>query len=152
MLRSLRDADVLCGLMFIAFAVTGFALSTELESGSAMVMGPGYFPRLLSAILLVLGIAITAVGLWGGARNPTHGWTVRPLAMVSVAALLFAALLQKGGIVLAIAVAVIVGSFAGAPPRATHLALLTVALVLGSVALFVWGIGIPLPIWPSWPR
>jgi hypothetical protein len=152
MLRSLRDADVLCGLMFIAFAVSGFALSAELDSGSAMVMGPGYFPRLLSAILLVLGIAITAVGLWGGARNPSHGWTVRPLAMVSIAALLFAAALQRGGIVLAIAVTVIVGSFAGVPPRAMQLAFLTLALVLGSVALFVWGIGIPLPIWPGWPR
>jgi len=138
--------------MFIAFAVTGFALSAELDSGSAIVMGPGYFPRLLSAILLVLGISITAVGLWGGAKNPTHGWTVRPLAMVSIAALLFAALLQRGGIVLAIAVTVLVGSFAGVPPRAIHLALLTVALVFGSVALFVWGIGIPLPIWPSLAR
>jgi hypothetical protein len=150
MARSFRDADVLTGLMFIAFAVVGFALSSDLEGGSASAMGPGYFPRLVSGILLGLGILITAVGLLSGANNPTGGWTVRPLAFISVAAILFAVLLHRAGLVVAIASCIFVGSFAGGSPRLIQIAALIVVLSLASVSLFVWAMGIPLPIWPTW--
>jgi len=146
----LLSPDFLTGLMFIALALLGFALSAELDAGSAMAMGPGYFPRLLSGLLLGLGVAIGAVALWKRPAEVLAPGSLRPIALVSLSCLSFAALLQRGGIVLAVAVTVVVGSLAGGRPRALELVLLLLALILGSIALFVWAIGIPLPIWPNW--
>lgn len=148
----LFSPDVLTGLMFIAFAALGFALSAELESGSAMAMGPGYFPRLLSGLLLLLGLAIAIPPLWKKRTGELPRGSLRPILMVSLSGLCFAALLQRGGIVLAVAATVLVGSLAAGRPRLFDVAALTLVLILASIALFVWAIGIPLPIWPSFGR
>jgi Tripartite tricarboxylate transporter TctB family len=149
-MRRLLKVDVLAGFLFIAFAAWGFVASRELEVGTSMSMGPGYFPRLISGLLLALGIAIAGVGFVTPAAPFVRSWSIRPLLLVSVAALSFALLLQGMGIVIAISVTVIIGSFAGERLRPFDLLLLVVSLILASIALFVWGIGIPLRIWPSW--
>lgn len=147
MQRWLR-ADVLCGLMFVAFAAWGFTAAAGLDAGSAVEMGPGYFPRLVSAILLLLGLAITATGLIAAGAPPVSGWVLRPIAMVSVAALAFAVLLERAGIVIAIIAVIAIGALAGSRIELKSLALLALLLIGASIALFVVAIGIPLPIWP----
>lgn len=142
--------DVLAGFMFISFAVWGFVASLELDAGTSVSMGPGYFPRLISGVLLALGIAIAGAGFVSAAAPVVEDWSIRPLLLVSVAALSFALLLQRAGIVVAITVTVIVGSLAGERLRPFDLLLLVGSLIFASIALFVWGIGIPLPIWPTW--
>lgn len=147
MQRWLR-ADVLCGLMFVAFAAWGFAAGAGLETGSSLEMGPGYFPRLVSGILLVLGLAIAASGLRAADGAAVGGWAVRPITLVSLAALAFAILLERAGIVIAIVTVIAIGAFAGSRIEPRSLAALAVLLVAASIGLFVLAIGIPLPIWP----
>jgi hypothetical protein len=142
--------DVLAGLMFMSFAMWGFMASAHLDAGTSVAMGPAYFPRLVSGLLLALGIAIAAAGFVESSGAGLGTWSLRPIVLVSAAGLAFAALLQQAGIVIAVAAVVLIGSFAGERPRVVPLLLLTMSLVLVSVALFVWGIGIPLPIWPNW--
>jgi hypothetical protein len=149
-MRRLLKPDVLAGFMFIAFAVWGFVASRELDVGTSVSMGPGYFPRVISGLLLALGITIAGAGFLTPAAPFVKDWSIRPLLLVSVAALSFALLLQGMGIVIAITITVIVGSFAGERLRPFDLLLLVASLILASIALFVWGIGIPLPIWPRW--
>src|SRR5215204_5455749 len=148
-MRRLLKTDVLAGFMFIAFDEWGFVASRELEVGTSVSMGPGYFPRAISGLLFTLGIAIAGAGFLAPAAPLITDWSIRPLLLVSVAALSFALLLQGMGIVIAITVTVIVGSFAGERLRPFDLLLLVASLILASIALFVWGIGIPLPIWPT---
>lgn len=140
--------DVLAGLMFMAFAGWGFAVSAGLDGGSSSEMGPGYFPRLVSGILMVLGVAIAVLGGLKPLSVPHASWSLRPIVMLSLASLAFAGLLERGGIVLALCAAVFIGVFAGERPKLLPLLLLTATLVLVSIVLFIWGIGIPLPIWP----
>jgi hypothetical protein len=141
--------DLFAGLMFMAFAAWGFAASAELDGGSSGEMGPGYFPRLVSGILMALGLGIAVLGVLSPPAAPLGTWKLRPIVMVSLAALAFTLLLQKGGIVLAISTAVLIGVFAGERPKLLPFIALTATLVFASIALFIWGIGIPLPIWPS---
>ena len=149
-MRRFLKVDVLAGFMFMAFAAWGFWASFELDPGTSVSMGPGYFPRLISGVLLALGIAIAGAGFLPAAPAVAEDWSIRPLLFVSMAALAFALLLQRAGIVIAISVTVIIGSFAGERLRPFDLLLLIGLLIFASIALFVWGIGIPLPIWPSW--
>ncbi|CAN5455977.1 tripartite tricarboxylate transporter TctB family protein [soil metagenome] len=51
--------DLISGLFFIIVGLTVAILASEYNPGTAARMGPGYFPRLLGTILVVLGIGIT---------------------------------------------------------------------------------------------
>jgi hypothetical protein len=80
----------------------------------------------------------------------SEGFALRRIGLISLSGLAFAALLQRAGIIVAIAVTVAIGSLAGERPPLLRLGLLIAALIAAAIALFVWGIGIPLPIWPQW--
>lgn len=147
MKRWLRT-DVLAGLMFAVFSLWGFIASSGLDIGTPTSMGPGYFPRLLSGLMLALGLAIAIGGLVSAEPASPAAWTLKPIGLVSIACIAFAALLSRGGIVLAIVTAVAIGAFAGNRAEIRHLVVLTIVLVAAAVALFVWLLGVPLPIWP----
>jgi len=140
--------DVFAGLMFVGFALWGFWAGADLEAGTAGDIGPAYVPRLICAALLLLGLLILGVGLIQAERVPLPDWPLRPIGLVTLSCLAFALLLQRAGIVAAITATVVIGSFAGTPPRVPALVLLCAALTLACIALFIWGLGLPIPIWP----
>ena len=51
--------DFWAGLLFIGIGVFAIAVGTNYQLGSAARMGPGYFPRILGILLLILGTLIT---------------------------------------------------------------------------------------------
>jgi hypothetical protein len=73
----------------------------------------------------------------------------RPLLVSLVAIVLFALALQWLGVVAAIAVLVLVGAYASRDVRLWQVLALAVFLIGFSVAIFVWLLGLPLPLWPS---
>jgi hypothetical protein len=73
----------------------------------------------------------------------------RPLLVSLVAILLFALALQWLGVVAAIAVLVLVGAYASSDVRIPQVLALAAFLIIFSVAIFVWLLGLPLPLWPS---
>jgi Tripartite tricarboxylate transporter TctB family len=150
-MRPLLKRDVLAGLMFIAFGSWGLIAAADLEIGTLAEMGPAYFPRAICGILILLGVAITLTGFPKGSATLVEPWALRPIAMVSIASLAFAALLERAGIVLAITATVFIGVRAGERLKLLPLVALTAALILASVALFVWALGMRIPVWPRFP-
>lgn len=148
-MKRLADKDALAGLFFMAIAAWGFVASSDLEAGSSAAMGPGYFPRIVSGVILLLGAAIFVGALRKGGPLPVTGARLRPILCVSLAGLAFAVLLERVGIVAAISAAVLIGTMAGERLRLLPLLLLIVGLIVASIALFIWGIGVPMPIWPD---
>ena len=57
-IRLVVSKDFWSGLMFAGFGVLALALGSNLAVGTAIRMGPGYVPRMLSYILIALGIVI----------------------------------------------------------------------------------------------
>ena len=49
--------DFWAGVMFFAFGVAAIVIGTAYPVGTAARMGPGYFPRILGILLIVLGAA-----------------------------------------------------------------------------------------------
>lgn len=139
------NKDIVAGAIFLAFAI-GFGLvSTAYPMGSAAQMGPGYYPLLLSGVLGLLGIGIGA----GGWRKPAERLVVvRPLPLICVLAspLLFAVTLRPLGFVPAVVLTALLATMAA--PRMGLVARLLTALgmTLGCTAIFIWALGIPLPL------
>jgi hypothetical protein len=141
--------NLLAGVMFIAFGLFGLWLARDLDSGVPSEMGPGYFPRLVCAALLLLGGCVTAVDLRSSGGERPEGWAARPFVFITLAALAFAFLLKPLGLVATIAVTTILASAAGRLLRPLALALLIAALIAVNVGIFVLLLKMPIPLWPS---
>lgn len=148
-MNHLASKDVWSGLLFVA-AGTGFLiLAQQNPLGSAGDMGPAFFPSVVSLLLIGLGLISLVRTAWQ-AGEPLEWGSLRPLLVVVVATLAFGALVTRGGLLLAIAVLVGIGAFARPRPHPLETALLIVALMIIGTVVFVWGLGVMLPLGPAW--
>ena len=83
------------------------------------------------------------------AGDPVPRFYARPIAVSLAAIVLFGIALQWLGLVAAVAVLVLVGAYAARDVRPLENVVLAVVMVLFSVAVFVWLLGLPLPLWPD---
>lgn len=139
------NRDLWAGLMLIATGAAATLLAREYPSGSVLRMGPGYFPRALGGILIVLGIAVLIMGLRGG-EKVQGGWSPRALIVLPLSMVLFGVLVEHAGFVPAMAVLVFGSAAAGREFKLGEVLLLTGLLTALSVAVFVWGLGLPYPL------
>ena len=142
--------DVLAGLMFIAFAVLGLWLSRNYPVGTAVRMGTGYVPRLLCWILLLLGVVILVIGLRAaGAENglPAPWW--RPIVLIPGSLVAFALTIERLGIVVAGLLLIGIGALAGREFRPLEVAVAAVTLVFFTWLIFIWALGLTIPVWPG---
>jgi hypothetical protein len=147
-IRLRSPQDLAAGLFLIAIAVAAYVLASDLPMGRAVRMGPGYLPTLLSWILGGLGVLVLMRAVTvDGPR--LEGWAWRPVLTLTFSLLLFAALLQRAGLVVAIFAAVAVASFAAPRPRLVPVLVLCVVLATGCSALFKYVLGLPLVLWPQ---
>jgi len=56
-----RPWDVVGGLVVVAIGAGFFAFGRELEAGTSFRMGPGYFPAILSLLMVALGAVMTVL-------------------------------------------------------------------------------------------
>lgn len=147
-MRIRSPKDFWSGLFFIAAAAAFIVLSRQYNMGNMHRMGPGLFPTLVGTLLAGLGlvIALRAFAIDG---PPVPRFYARPILVSLVAIVLFGIALQLSGLVAAVAVLVLVGAIASAESRVLETIGLTLALIVFSVAVFVWLLGLPIPLWPD---
>ena len=146
-----KPRDIIGGLVVMTIG-TGFLMfGRELAIGTSLRMGPGYFPTILSVVMIALGAVIAIQGLRGTLQENSFGsipW--RGLALIIGAPLVFGATLH--GLGLAPAVLMVVLGTAWASRYAGVRS--SVALSLGTAAfcslLFIRLLGLPLPLTGPW--
>lgn len=143
-----RPKDFYAGLLFVAFGVFAIVLGWSYPMGTAARMGPGYFPRLLGILLVVLGGALSLTALRGhGPALP--GWKWRPVSIVLISVVAFGLVLTHAGLVLSTIGLIAVASMASHEYRFRESVLSGVVLAALSVGVFVIGLKLQLPIWPG---
>ena len=147
-MRVRSPKDFWAGLIFVAIGGGFVLLAREYRLGDMHRMGPALFPTLVGALLAALGalIALRAFALDG---PPVPRFDARPIIVSLLAIVLFAIALQWVGLVAAIAVLVLVGANAARDVRQLDNLALAVVMIVFSVAVFVWLLGLPLPLWPN---
>lgn len=139
------NKDVVAGVLFFGFAAAFGYMSTYYPMGRAAQMGPGYYPALLSGALASLGVALTVTG----SRKPAVRMiVVRPTALIAVLAtpLIFALALRPLGFVLAVTLASLAATIAAPTMRLQHRFFSAACLAAGCTAVFIWALGVPLPL------
>ena len=104
MIRMRNPQDLLGGAFLILIAILAYVFADNLPIGRLVNMGPGYVPRVLSWALGILGVI---VGLRGFTIDgpALDSWAWRPLAALTASVVVFAVLLERAGLVIAILLA-----------------------------------------------
>ena len=142
--------DIWTGLIYIAFGVAALWFGAEYKIGVAGRMGPGYFPRALAGILVLLGV-LSLVRAFLSKGEPVHAVAWKPLVLILSACALFGLLLNKIGLIGALLALCIVSAAASKEFRFDWKMMAgLVALIAFCALVFVKGLGVPMPIVGSW--
>jgi hypothetical protein len=137
------------GVIFIAIGLLFGVGATNLDLGTALRMGPGYFPLILAALLVVLGLAIVVSGL--GHTVPDRlrvPW--RALVLILAAPVVFGLTVRGLGLAPALALVALISAFASHRMSVALAVGLSLGLTAFCVLVFSFGLGLPLRLFGPW--
>ena len=149
MLRVKSPQDIGAGMVFVLIGLAGLYFGSELAFGSASRMGPGYFPTLLSALIIALGVVVAFRGLTVEGP-PIETIQLRPISFIIAAILIFGMLIEAIGLALTAILLTIFAAYARPDVKLGETMLLGTSLALFTVIVFVYVLGQALPAW--WGR
>ena len=147
--RGLPGQNTSAGLFFLGVGLLGLWAGRDLAVGTAEAMAEGYFPRAICILLMIIGAAIL-IGALRRPDPPVGGMGWRPLTALTGSIVAFAVGLDRLGLVLTILVSVAIANLAARPMRMLPLLMLAAVLAVSIAAVFVWGLGLPLRLFPRW--
>ncbi|WEX08094.1 tripartite tricarboxylate transporter TctB family protein [Chelativorans sp. AA-79] len=148
---SFNRKDFATGAIFAVFAlIYGFMSLTTMQVGTPVRMGPGFFPAMLSGVLLLIALFLMARSFLRTAETPFGEIAWRAIIFLTIAIVVFAATAESLGMLPGTFVAGLISSAASrtmTPPKA-----LAVAAGIGVFCTLVFTVGlhVPLPIFGSW--
>ena len=149
--RSVKD--IFAGLIFVGFGVAFGIAAAGYPLGTALRMGPGYFPLVLAAILGLVGAAIILQALSG--KGEAGGFGVVPwkaLALILGAIAFFGASVRGLGLAPALFVTAFAAALASAENGVLRAAAIGLCLMVFCVAIFSYGLGVTAPLIGPWLR
>ena len=150
-MRIKSQRDFWSGVMFIIIGA-GFAIgATNYSMGAAARPGPGYFPLILSSIMVLLGAIVLfkslTVEIEGGDPIGAVAW--RPLVVIVAAITVFGLLLPRLGMIITIPILIFMTSLAGDEFKWKGVVAAAVVLTLMAWVIFIVGLKLTIPMWPS---
>lgn len=141
--------DLGAGLIFIAIGVAFGLGATGLEVGTALRMGPGYFPLVLAGLLVALGLAIVVQSV-GHKATEQMAVPWRGLILILAVPVVFGLTVRGLGLAPALALAVLIAAFASRRMSVPLALALSVGLTLFCILVFSVGLGLPLRLVGPW--
>ena len=146
-----NNRDVWAGAMLIATGAGAMIIARDYAFGTSLRMGPGYFPSVLGGGLVLFGLYLVVVGLKRKEKmEGGDGWSLRALVVLPLSLVLFGLLMEHAGFIPALLVLVFGSAAASTEFKLVEVLLLAVGLTAFSVALFIYGLGLPYPLLTGW--
>ncbi len=146
--QSRRDQpDILAGAVLVFLGGLGFWGARDLSFGTAARMGAGFLPDIVCVLLVVIG-AIVLVRAFRLPLRTTGEWNLRPLVVLAVAMSGFSIFAENQGFIVSSVWLLAVASFADPNSRWREVVVSTLLLTLFGALVFIYGLGVNLPILP----
>jgi len=144
-LKITNQQNFYSGLMFIAFGLLAIIVARDYPMGSAMRMGPGYFPTYLGALLIIVGSVVSLQALrTAGERVTPFAW--KPMILLTLAFCTFGWGIDHVGFIPALVCVIVMSALAGNAFRIREAIPLTVVLIAIAVVIFIYGIELPFQL------
>ena len=145
------EKDFWSGLMFIVVGIAFAWGSTNYKFGESARPGPGFFPFGLGILMAILGAMVLfkslTIEVEGG--DPIGRWAWKPLLIVVAAVGIFGWALPHLGMFIALPLLVVGSALAGSEFHWKDALINSVVLTAGSWVIFIWGLKLTIPLWPS---
>ena len=143
--------DFWSGLMFVAVGVAFAWGALNYSFGSSARPGPGYFPFGLGILMALLGgfILFESLVVETDDGEPIGAFAWKPLLIIVGAVALFGLLLPRVGMAITLPILVFISSLAGDEFHWKDALLNSVILTVGSWLIFIKGLSLVIPLWPS---
>ena len=138
--------DFWCGILFIAFGCAGLWFGRNYAVGSLSRMGPGFFPMTMSVALVGIGGFVLARS-FVVPGEPVERIAFWPQLLILAGIVGFGLLIERVGLAASVVAVAVVSGIAAQGLRWFELAALALAMSALSVALFVYLLGQPIPVW-----
>jgi hypothetical protein len=150
-LKVKSEKDFWSGLMFIVVGIAFAWGATQYSFGSSARPGPAYFPFGLGILLAVLGAVLlfTALTIEVEGGDKIGPWPFKPGLWILGAVLLFGLLLPKLGMAICLPLLIAVSSVGGGEFHWKEVLVNVIVLTVGSWGIFVKGLGLTIPVWPT---
>jgi len=141
--------DFWTGLIYIFVGSAALIISRDYDMGTAVKMGPAYFPTILSVLLMIIGIiSVLRSFLKSGSPIGVIAW--KGLVMIVASTFLFGMIVRGAGLIIALPLLVIVSASASARFSWKSSLAEAVGITVFCIVIFLKGLGVPLPILGSW--
>lgn len=134
--------DLVGGVLAVVFGLFAFVTASSYPMGSLLRMGPGFFPCTISALIVLLGLALIGSGFRSRANVDIR---LRSVLMIGLGIVIFALLLERVGLVPATLALVLLSSVADPEWRPRRAAILAAAMTALVYLIFVVLLRTPIP-------
>jgi len=135
-LKIKSQRDFFSGLMFVVVGVVFAIGATNYSMGSSAKPGAGYFP-----------LKSLTIETEGGDPIGSIAW--RPLIVIVVAIAVFGLSINRLGLVISVPILILITSLAGDEFKWLGVLLNAVVLTVFSWLIFVYGLKLTIPLWPT---
>ncbi len=139
------NKDFWAGVTFAGTGALAVFIARTYPFGTTLRMGPGYFPSVLWWILILFGVYVMFRGLRSNEKIKGN-WSTRALIVLPLSMVIFGVLMELAGFVPALVALIFVSAASGREFKFKEVLLLTILLGVMSVAMFIWGLGLPYPL------
>ena len=150
-----RNKDLWTGILMMAIALLFTGMAWDYPMGTALRLGPGAFPMILSGLLFLLGLAIALIAVRADLKGTikigsVENWSWRGLLLIVLPPLLFGLVIREVGLIVSLFAVTLLCTYASRDARLRSSLILAAILMLFCVAVFVYGLGLPIPLWGRW--
>jgi len=147
-IRVKSPQDFWCAVFFVVLGALSMYLAHDYRMGTALAMGPGYFPMWLGGILVAFGLVMGAMSFKTEAADGEDlgwdNWAFRPWLVLPAALIAFAVLMEADvGFVPSLFVLIIGCALAHKDVRWKETLLLGIFVTAAAVAIFSYGLELP---------
>ena len=142
--------DAAAGILLILFGLLFAIQSLGMELGTAFRMGPGYFPLVLSGVLILLGLAILIKAFRSASPTEIGGFAWRGMLFILPAPVFFGLTVRGLGFVPAIFLTTLIAGLASLKMKPQWALVLALAVTLFATLVFSYGLGLPFRRFGPW--
>lgn len=135
------------GVGLVAVALFSLWAGSDLPGLRGFAFGPGTAPRLFGWLLVGTGALVALNGLIAHGP-PLEKWGIRAPVLFIASVVFFGATIRPLGMIIAAFFTLMIAAAASKEVRWVESVIWSAVLTAGCVALFIYGLNLPLQLWP----